>query len=84
MLRLAQKYGDQVFALKIKDYVTVTSVHNGWDEVTFGHALDMVTGIGDRAPRRVPNVVFADENRPKMHTWYNARTTKEKLAIGFS
>ena len=35
ILRLAQKYGDEVFDLKIKDYVSVTAAHDGWDEVIF-------------------------------------------------
>lgn len=29
LLRLAQKYGDQLLDLKIKDYVTVTAAHDG-------------------------------------------------------
>jgi hypothetical protein len=66
LLRLAQTYGEQVFALKIKDYVTVTAAHDGWEGVTFAHALNMATGIGDLAPQREPNEVFADENKPKM------------------
>ena len=47
MLRLAQKFGDQVFGLKIADYLTVTAEHDGWADVTFADALNMVTGIGD-------------------------------------
>jgi hypothetical protein len=35
LLRLAEKYGDSVFDLKIKDYVPVTATHAGWDDVTF-------------------------------------------------
>ena len=44
LLRLAQKYGDEVFDLKIKDYVPVTAGHDGWERVTFGDALNMATG----------------------------------------
>ena len=36
MLRLAQKYGDEIFDLKIKDYVDIASNHDGWNNVTFG------------------------------------------------
>jgi hypothetical protein len=50
LLRLAQTYGDQVFDLKIKDYVTVTAPHDGWERVTFADVLNMATGIGDNAP----------------------------------
>jgi hypothetical protein len=84
LLRLAQKYGDQVFDLKIKDYVTVTASHDGWERVTFGDALNMATGIGDNAPQREPNKPFADENQPKMFKFIGVRTAKEKLDISFS
>jgi hypothetical protein len=50
LLWLAQKYGDEVFGLKIKEYVTVTASHDGWERVTFADALNMATGIGDAAP----------------------------------
>jgi hypothetical protein len=84
LLWLAQQYGDQVFDLKIKGYVTVTATHDGWERVTFADALNMATGIGDLAPQREPNDVHADENKPKMSKWHGARTAKEKLDIGFS
>ena len=86
LLRLAQKYGDEVFTLKIKDYVPVTAAHDGWERVTFGDALNMATGIGDNAPQREPNDFFADENTPKMiQQWgRKARTAQEKLDVSFS
>ncbi|UCF61685.1 MAG: hypothetical protein JSV37_03090, partial [Anaerolineaceae bacterium] len=34
MLRLAEKYGEEVFELKIADYVEVTAEHDGWEQVT--------------------------------------------------
>jgi hypothetical protein len=84
LLRLAQKYGDEVFDLKIKDYVPVTANHDGWDLVTFGDALNMATGIGDLAPQREPNEPLADENKPKMSKFERARPAKEKLDVSFS
>jgi CubicO group peptidase (beta-lactamase class C family) len=84
LLRLAQKYGNEVFDLKIKDYVPVTAVHDGWERVTFSDALNMATGIGDLAPQREPNDPLADENKPKMSKWIRARTAKEKLDVSFS
>jgi CubicO group peptidase (beta-lactamase class C family) len=84
LLRLAQKYGDEVFDMKIKDYVTVTANHDGWERVTFGDALNMATGIGDLSPQREPNDFLADENKPKMFKWGWARTAKEKLDASFS
>jgi len=72
--RLAQKYGDEVLALKIKDYVPVTAAHDGWERVTFADALNMATGIGDNAPQRQPNAFFADANTPKMiRQWLSRR-----------
>ncbi len=84
LLRLAQKYGDQVFDEKIKDYVTVTAPHDGWEHVTFRDVLNMATGIGDLSPEREPNDPLADENKPKMFKWFAARSAREKLAEGFS
>jgi CubicO group peptidase (beta-lactamase class C family) len=84
LLRLAQKYGDEVFDLKIKDYVPVTAGHDGWERVTFGDTLNMATGIGDLAPQRRPSDPLADENQPKMFKWIRARTAKDKLDVSFS
>jgi hypothetical protein len=83
LLWLAQQYGDQVFDLKIKDYVTVTAPHDGCERVAFGDALNMATGIGDYAPHRQSNVPFAD-NGPKMGRFWRAQTAKERLAIAFT
>jgi hypothetical protein len=85
LLRLAQKYGDEVLALKIKDYVPVTAAHDGWEQVTFADVLNMATGIGDNWPQREPNDIMADENKPKMlQQWLKVRTAKEKLDVSFS
>ena len=84
LLRLAQKYGDKVFALKIKDYVDVTAEHDGWEEVTFGDALNMATGIGDNAPTREPPRVAPDANNPKMGISMGALSTKEMLDTAFT
>ncbi|MDP6709163.1 MAG: hypothetical protein QF893_22710 [Alphaproteobacteria bacterium] len=47
LLRLAEKHGEEVFDLRIRDYVEVTARHRGWDRVRFADALNMATGIGD-------------------------------------
>jgi CubicO group peptidase (beta-lactamase class C family) len=82
LMRLAQTYGDQVFELKIKDYVTVTAAHEGCERVTFADALNMATGIGDRAPQREPHVAFADADT-KLGAFLRTPTAKQKLAIAF-
>jgi len=84
LLRLAEKYGDAVLGAKIKDYLTVTAAHEGWEHVTFADVLNMATGIGDLSPQRAPNDIHADENKPKMFRWSRARTARQKLDIGFS
>jgi hypothetical protein len=64
LLRLAQKYGDGVGDLLIRDYVKVTAPHNGWDHVTFLDALNMATGMGNSAASAPigSGQAFADEN----------------------
>jgi Beta-lactamase len=84
LLRLAQKYGDAVFDAKVKDYVTVTAPHDGWEPVTFADALSMATGIGELSPQRQPNDFTADENKPRMFEWITKRSAKEKLEAGFA
>jgi hypothetical protein len=83
LLRLAQKYGDDVFEARIKDYVTVTAWHGGWDDVTFADTLSMATGIGELSRQRQPNDFNADENKPRMSAWIFKRTAKEKLDGAF-
>ena len=84
LLRLAQKYCDEVLNLKIADYVSVTSAHDGWKHVTLADALNMATGIGDKSPLRQPNDPEADELGPKHKQFDKARTAKEKLDVSFS
>jgi hypothetical protein len=82
LLRLAQSYGEQVFDLKIKDYVAVTAAHDGWERVTFADALNMATGVGDNVPRRDLEAPFADENR-NIFAFLQALTATRKLALAF-
>ena len=67
MLRLAQKYGDEVFDERILDYLPISASHDGWDRVTFGDTLNMATGIGDDEPRRVSSYVDEDESESAWH-----------------
>lgn len=81
--RLAQKYGDNVGDLLIKDYVNVTARHNGWDTVTFADCLDMATGIGESASIFAGDV-FADEHIQKFYTFYLDESAAEKLISTFN
>jgi Beta-lactamase len=84
LLRLAQQYGDQVFDLKIKDYVAVTAPHDGWERVTFKDALNMATGVGESWPQRELLRPFGDEEQPKFGVWLRVGTAQQKLALAFS
>jgi len=61
LMRMAEIYGDEILDYKIKDYVRVTADHDGWDEVTFRHAMSMATGIGPGSTNLNPNN-FSDGN----------------------
>jgi hypothetical protein len=80
MLRLAEKYGEWVFDLKIKDYVTLTASHDGWSEVTFGDALNQATGIGDDPSLMVKDIT-SEESQPKWLMFTQARSAQEKLDV---
>ena len=85
LLRLAEKYGDSVFDLKVADYVPITAAHDGWESVTFADALNHATGVGDHMPERVePNVMQGDEDQPKFMTFLRAESRQEKLDVAFS
>ena len=79
MLRLAQTFGEGVFDLKVADYVDIPAAHDGWDEVTFAHALDMVSGIGEVEPERVDHYVETWDKTA--HRLYRAGSLAERLAI---
>ena len=87
MLRLAEKYGPEVFELRIADYVEVTADHDGWEEVTFADALNMATGIGDDLPERAaPNVMFADEEGDEkiFNGFMEAMSARDKADVCFT
>jgi CubicO group peptidase (beta-lactamase class C family) len=85
MLRLAQKYGAEVYDLALSDYVDIKAKHDGWVGVTFSDALNMATGVGDNRPRPVePNVIHGDEDQAKFENFLVANSRESKLAIAFS
>ncbi|SDP41185.1 serine hydrolase domain-containing protein [Desulforhopalus singaporensis] len=86
LLRLAQKYGAEVFDLKIKDYVEVTANHDGWENVTFLDAINMATGMANSADSNTDpkggstvDYVFGGD----YYAWYEARSAAEKTAEVF-
>jgi len=85
LLRLAEKYGDDVFDLEVADYVTIRAAHDGWESVTFADALNHATGVGDHMPERVePNVMHGDEDQSKFLGFLRADSRQDKLDIAFS
>jgi hypothetical protein len=60
----------------------VTATHDGWERVTFADALNMATGVGDKAPRRDLSAPFADQG-PGTSGFQRAPTAKQKLAMAF-
>lgn len=87
LLRLAQKYGAGVYNERIADHVQVTASHNGWNQVTFGDALSMVTGIGDNYPDANANQTFADESdegNPHWHLFNYSLWLEDRLDGAFS
>ena len=81
MLRLAEKYGKDVFELKIADYVEVAADHDGWDDVTFGDALNQATGIGDKPDLKA---FTGEEDEAKFSQFMEAQSAQEKLEVCFS
>jgi CubicO group peptidase (beta-lactamase class C family) len=86
MLHMAQKYGDGIFDLKIKDYLDVTASHDGWDRVTFGDALNMATGMGAGTTKVDPNDIvdgYITGDEESYNAWYLAPGLKKMLAEVF-
>lgn len=85
LLRLAEKYGEDILHLRIADYVEIEADHDGWKNVTFADALNMATGVGDHMPERVePNVMHGEEDQAKFFSFMRARSRQDKMDIAFS
>jgi CubicO group peptidase (beta-lactamase class C family) len=80
MLRLAQRYGEEVFDLHITDYVSVPASHDGWQAVTFGDAINQATGIGDD-PSLEAKDITSEEATPKWNQFAAAKSAQEKLDV---
>jgi hypothetical protein len=80
LLRLAQKYGPEVFELKIADYVPEAATHPAWRAVRFEDAIDMATGVGNGSTRRDPNDIEDGYIDPTYNEWYEAPSESAKVA----
>jgi hypothetical protein len=78
LMRLTQRYGDQVPELLIEDYVPEASQARGdWSAVTFDNALDMATGHYGSADYMV------DDDGTQMSQFFAAESLAEHLALAF-
>lgn len=78
MLRLAEKFGPEVFDEKLVDYITEAKDTPGWENTTFGDMLNMSSGMGwgpqEEKPYRVSDP-FGDP----YYVWYEAPTIEGKI-----
>ncbi len=88
MLRLAEKFGPEVFEARLLDYFTSSennAPHKGWDKVKFKHCLDMTTGLGNGSDKRDPNDTYDGYwKQPDANKWYYAYRDHEKLKYVFT
>lgn len=80
LLRLAQKYGPEVFAAKVADYVEIPAAHDGWRDVTFADLLKMASGVGFGTDKRDPNDVDDGYLEGNYAEWYEAPSVSDKVA----
>ena len=80
LLRLAQKYGPEVFDTKVVDYITIPADHDGWRDVTFRDLLNMASGVGFGSDQREPNDSVDGYLDGNYGEWYEAPSEAEKIA----
>ena len=80
LLRLAQKFGPEVFKAKIVDYVPAAGNYPAWAKVTFNDCINMATGVGNGSTKRDPNDIGDGYLDPTYYDWYNARSRDDKVA----
>jgi hypothetical protein len=82
LLRLAQKYGSEVYEARIGDLVESSAPHGRWMEVTLGDAVNMATGVGFGWTNRESNIEtgYLEGNYAD---WYSASSENSKLVEVF-
>jgi CubicO group peptidase (beta-lactamase class C family) len=79
LLRLAEKYGPNVFKEKLVDHVTEAKDVKGWENATFGDLLNMASGLGNGTDKRDPNNISDGYLDPTYPAWYEAKSEAEKI-----
>ncbi len=69
LMYFAERYDESIFDAQITDYVPALANHEGWQGVTFGHTLNMVTGTvgSDRLEHFFVPVLSADRAEEAIH-----------------
>jgi hypothetical protein len=80
LLRLAQKFGPEVFEQKIVDYVHEAVAFPAWRDVRFDDAINMATGIGNGRTIRDASNINDGYLDPTYDSWYAARSVSDKIA----
>jgi hypothetical protein len=86
LLRMAEVYGEGVFAERLTDYVPASvdgPLRAAWERVTFGHALDMATGISSGTNDLDPNEAGDGYLDPPYWPWYAAPSLEDKIRLAF-
>ena len=78
---LAQRYGEEVLAYRVADYIDIEAPHDGWDRVTFVDLINMAAGIGNHDTDPASTNYHADENQSPMGNWSRATSASEKISI---
>jgi CubicO group peptidase (beta-lactamase class C family) len=79
LLRLAQKYGPEVFSAKVSDYVKIPAAHQGWRDVTFMNLINMSSGVGYGTSKRDPNDIQDGYLRGNYREWYEAKSVVDRV-----
>ena len=80
LLRLAQKYGPDVFKTKIVDYVPAARSYPAWANVTFDDCINMATGLGNGSTKRDPNNISDGFLDLTYNDWYDAESKDDKVS----
>jgi hypothetical protein len=80
LLRLAQKYGPEVFKAKIVDYVPAAKAYPQWANVRFEDCINMATGVGNGSNKRDPNDIGDGFLDPTYNDWYDAMSRDDKIS----
>ena len=93
LFHLAERYGPEVFDVRVADLLEVTAEHDGWSEVCLRDCFNMASGIGDLAPEAEPPGIFADYDMfwdtdsvpvQRYLRWFAAPSRAERLEAAFS